>query len=398
MKINMDRLKKNILQVGEIGRKDGEGITRLAFSKEYYEAAKTLVKIMKEANLEVEVDPLGSVIGKKRGIRNDLPSIMIGSHLDTVKNGGLFDGALGIIAGLEAVNYINENNISINHPIEIVAFNGEEGSEMGGTFCSRVMMGLQDPYEPGLEKKLSSYGLTIDDVKKSIRDPKEIGVFLEMHVEQGSNLYDKNISVGIVEGIVGITRYNVKVKGEANHSGTTPMNSRKDPMIGAAKIILEIERIAKEVGQPFVATVGVINASPGAVNVIPESVEFSLELRDLQQKNIDSVVARIKKFAQEIKEIDCEFNLNIKKSSTKLDKKIVEAIRKSCTELNIPYQSMASGAGHDANAMSKKVDTGMIFVQSKYGKSHCPEEWTEWEDVENGMKVLIQTITNIDKR
>lgn len=398
MNINLDRLRENLLKVGEIGRVEGEGITRLAFSKEYYEASKVLLELMRSSRLEAKIDELGNVVGKRQGLDKNLPSIMIGSHLDTVKNGGLFDGNLGIIAGLELINYLKDNDIITNHPIEIVAFNAEEGSEMGGTFCSRVMMGLQNLSDKELESKLGKYGLSIEDAKKTVRDPKTIKMFLELHVEQGEDLYSKNIPIGIVEGISGITRYKITSRGEANHSGTTPMIHRKDALIGASRLILEVDKIAKGMGEPFVATVGVINAFPGSVNVIPGRVEMILELRALDQDKTIKAMSLIKEYAEEIENTDFEFELNVSKASTMLNQNIIKTIEESCIDLDLSYQIMASGAGHDANAMGKKVHTGMIFVPSKDGKSHCPEEWTDWNDIAKGVSVLIDTVLKIDKQ
>lgn len=397
MNINLTRLKSNILKIGEIGRKKGEGITRLAFSDVYYKASDVFKDLMKDAELKVKTDRLGNVFGKREGENNDLPSIMIGSHMDTVKNGGLFDGNLGVNAALECIYVLEENNIKTKHPIEIVSFNAEEGSEMGGTFGSRVMVGLQDPLENGLADKLKKYGLTLNDVKSSIRNTSDIKAFLELHIEQGGDLFSKDIPIGIVKGIAGITRYRISALGEANHAGTTPMNLRKDAMMGASKLMVEIEKIAKNIGAPFVATIGVADVFPGAINIIPGRVELILEMRDLNQERIEKAVNKIKKSAQSIGEVDFKFELLINKPPVKTSRRIVQCIEEACIDKNIPYQIMASGAGHDAKAIANKVPTGMIFVPSKDGKSHCPDEWTDWEDIKKGTEILLDTIIRLDK-
>lgn len=397
MKINIERLKSNMFKVGEIGREKRGGITRLAFSQEFYEASSTLINLMEEAGLEITVDGVKNIFGKRKGIYNNLPSIMVGSHLDTVRNGGLFDGLLGVMAALECIYVLNENNIKTQHPIEIAAFNAEEGSEMGGTFGSRVMVGLQDLNQGDLESKLQNYGLTLESVKKSIRDVNKIKVFLELHIEQGAELYSKGIPIGIVEGIAGITRYKITARGEANHAGTTPMILRKDAMMGAAKLIVEIEKTAEEAGHPFVATIGTIRVFPGLVNVIPETAEFVVELRDLNQNRIENAVEKIKKAAEEIKPVEFDFQLLINKPPVMLNNDLIKAIEKICVEKDIKYQIMTSGAGHDAKAIARKIPTGMIFVPSREGKSHCPEEWTDWEDIKKGVEILLDTILEIDK-
>lgn len=396
MKINIDRLKENLLRVGEIGRTEGQGITRLAFSSEYEKAADVLKKLMRSANLEIYEDSVGNIFGKRLGERPELPTIMMGSHLDTVRNGGLFDGALGVIAALECMIVLNKNNYKTNHSIEMAVFNAEEGSEMGGTFGSRAMLGLIDLEGDTLNKRLSNYNLSIEDLEKSVRNKEQIKAYLEMHIEQGADLYNKELSVGIVEGIVGITRYNVIANGDSNHAGTTPMKLRKDALTGAAKLILKIENIAKEIGEPFVATVGTIKLSPGAVNVIPGQVEFVVELRDLQKKRIKKAVKRIKKQSKSIADIDFNFELIVDKNPVMLNNNIIKIIKKISENQNINYQVMASGAGHDAQAFANEIPTGLLFVPSKEGKSHCPEEWTEWKDIEIGADLLLNTVINLD--
>ncbi len=396
MEINKERIKSNMLKIGEIGREKGAGITRLAFSDEYNKASQELKKLFKETGIEISTDGIGDIYGRRKG-KKDLPAIMFGSHLDTVRNGGLFDGLLGIIAGLECINVLNENNITTTHPLELVAFNAEEGSEMGGTFASRVMTGLQDPEEKNLKNKINKYGLTVEDIKNSVRDISNIKAFLELHIEQGKILDSEGYSIGIVNGIAGITRYDIIVEGEVNHAGTTPMNLRKDAMTIAARLIGEINRLALSIGDPFVATVGRITAYPGSVNVIPGRVEFTLEIRDLKQSNIESFMTEIISFAESIKGFDFKFSKQINKPSVKTNKEITDFIEEVCQKSEYNYRILASGAGHDAKEIARKIPTGMIFVPSKDGKSHCPEEWTDWDYIYKGTEVLLKTILSIDK-
>jgi len=398
MKINKQRIKNNLTAIGEIGKNKNGGITRLAFSSDYYKAVDSLKNLMEKANLQINQDNIGNVFGKRSGKYDSFPSIMLGSHLDTVKNGGLFDGTLGVIAGLECLNILNEQNISTNHPIELAAFNAEEGSEMGGTFGSRVMIGLQDPSEKALQSRLKNYDLTSADLKNSIRDIDKIKAFLELHVEQGVVLDRNEIPIGIVNGIAGITRYKIIVKGETNHAGTTPMNLRKDALTAAANLITKIEKIATSFTEPFVATVGKINVSPGAVNVIPGKVEMVLEMRDLEQDKIDLAIEKFKTEAKKIENAKIVFNKMIQKPPVETDNKIQNIIEKACNDNNISYKFMASGAGHDAKEIARKIPSGMIFVPSKDGKSHCPEEWTNWDDIYRGVEVLLNTILLLDHK
>jgi len=396
LKVNSKRLKENIIEIGEIGKTSLGGITREAYSNEYFEALNKLKELMEEQGLEVKVDKVGNLFGRREGSK-DLPTIMVGSHLDTVKNGGLLDGNLGVMSALECIYVLNENKIITNHPIEIVAFNAEEGSEMGGTFGSRVMIGRQNIKEEGLSQKLAKYNMTLTNIEESVKDPREIKAFLELHIEQGGNLDSKNIPIGVVNGIVGITRYKLTVKGEANHSGTTPMNHRKDALTMAAKLILKIDEISKAMGAPFVSTIGFIKANPGSVNVIPGEVEFILEMRDLDRKKIDTVIKKIKDYTKTVMDYEFIFELLIDKPPIRTNEDITKFIEQVCVYKGIKYEVMTSGAGHDAKEIANKVPTGMIFVPSKGGKSHCPDEFTEWEDISLGTDVLLESILMVDR-
>lgn len=396
--INMKRLSNDLLEVGEIGRKTRKGITRTAFSDEYQKASVQLIKLMEKAGLEVNIDTIGNIYGRREGKEKTLPAIMVGSHLDTVINGGLFDGALGIISALECIRLMNENNYYNIHPIELAAFNAEEGSDLGGTFGSRAILGLIDLKDSKLLEKAKTYNISKKHLLDSVRVKSDIEAFIELHIEQGGKLDNKNIPIGVVEGIAGITRYKVSVIGETNHAGTTPMELRRDAMIGASRLILDIEKIAKDIGDPLVATVGVFKIYPGAVNVIPGIAEFIVEIRDLDQSIIDEAVERIKSSSKKIKGFDFTFEKLVKKIPIKLDDSIVDMIMDCCKKLNIDHIKMPSGAGHDAKEFAAHVPTGMIFVRSKDGKSHCPEEYTADDDIEIGTRLLYETLVCLDKR
>lgn len=394
MRINKERLKNRLLEIGNIGKDPAGGITRLAFSPEYNTAARRLQEMMEEAGLRVKQDPLGSLFGRRAGEDDALPAIMFGSHLDTVKNGGLFDGLLGIMAGLEVMETLNDLEIMTQTPLELVAFNAEEGSEMGGTFASRVMAGLISPDDQYLQEHLPKYNLKPADLAAARRDLTEIKAFIEVHIEQGTVLESEQIPIGIVDGIAGITRYRVNIFGEANHSGTTPMRLRKDALVTAAKLILEVEEIATTIGEPFVATIGTLEIKPGAVNVIPGEVELIIELRDLDQNKIEVAGERIIASADQMND-EIRIARIVNKTPVKTAEKIAKLIESACKRLDISGRRILSGAGHDAKEIARKVPTGMIFVPSIAGKSHCPEEKTNWEDIYLGTEVLLETILSI---
>ncbi|MBC8588938.1 M20 family metallo-hydrolase [Paratissierella segnis] len=397
MKLNTDRLKNNILKLGSIGRTMYGGITRLGFTDEYYKAADLFKELLEDAGLEVHIDKVGNVIGRKKGKKSE-KIIMTGSHLDTVVNGGIFDGNMGAVAGLEFAYYIKENNIKLNHTIEIVGFNAEEGGEMGGTFGSRAMMGLIDLDKKGLVEKLGKYNLSIDDIKNSTIDTDRIKCFIEFHIEQGNILYENNIPIGIVSGIVGITRYKITALGESNHAGTTMMKGRKDAFQALAKLAVQSDDYISNVDDILVGTFGVVNIYPNMANVIPGKAEAILELRHMDQNVIDDTIERIKAIADSIDSAKFTFEKIISKKSCQCDKDIISIIDKVCKDNNIKYKTIHSGAGHDANAIAKKAPVGMIFVPSEKGKSHCPSEWTDWDDIEKGCEILFKTLLKIDEQ
>lgn len=398
MKVNSKRFMNNLKSIGEIGKEGDTGITRLAFSEEYYLALDQLEKLMLESGLEVKRDKIGNLFGKRPGKTPQAPSILVGSHLDTVKNGGLYDGNLGVIAALEVIDMLNDNNIETNYPVEIVAFNAEEGSEMGGTFGSRVMIGRQNLEEENLAEKLALYNLTIDDLKDSFRNPDEFAVFLELHIEQGGYLEKNNLNIGIVDGIVGITRYLITVKGQSNHAGTTTMDLRKDALVAASKMIVYINELAKSYPEPFVATVGKIEAFPGAQTIIPGEVEFWIELRDLNQDNIEEAMERVKEYGDSLDGFKIEYDFSISKPSMMTNVEINKILEKICSNKDMKYTVMSSGARHDAKEIVYKVPTSMIFVPSKDGISHSPYEFTEEEDLIKGVEVLANAVVEIEKK
>jgi len=397
MKINIERLKNKLLEIGLIGKVENKGISRLAFTEEYDEARIVLRNYMENIGLKTEIDGVGNLIGTFEGMNPKLSSIVIGSHLDTVPNGGLFDGALGIFSGLEVIETMKDNNIKPEHNIKVIAFNAEEGSAMGGTFGSRAMMGMIDLDEEEISKNLETCGLTIKDVQNSIKNIDEFKNYLELHVSQESTLEGENIPVGIPEGISSIIRYKIRCSGESNHAGTTLMKNRKDALLESSRLMVKIRDIAEEIGETLVATVGSLVVFPGAVNVIPGKVEMILELRDIKINNIKKAVSKVIDASKSITNVEFEFEKIIEKPTSMMDVSILSIIREKCENNNIGYKMMISGAGHDAKSFADKIPTGMIFVPSIDGKSHCPEESTKWVDIEKGVTVLIDTVIELDK-
>lgn len=395
MLINVERLKKNIYELAKFSD-EGKGITRLSFTETYKKGINFVRKLMEDAGLTTKVDSVGNLIGRIEGKDKDEPAIIIGSHIDTVPHGGMFDGTVGVLGGIEVIKTLKENRYRNNYPLELISFIDEEGTApalIGGTFGSRAMMGLID-VDTDLRENLKKVNLSEDDVNSAYRDPNTIKNYLELHIEQGRILYDERIPIGIVTGIVGIWRYVATVRGTSNHAGTTPMYARDDALLKSLPLIKGVNDIAKELDKTLVGTVGKINVKPGAANVIPGEVEVTIELRELEVEIIDEAIARIKDIINKIGDIALK-QIEAKHPSL-MDKNVQLQIERACQSKSIKYKYMPSGAGHDAREMAKKVPSGLIFVPSREGKSHVPEELTELNDIREGVDVLLESIKLLD--
>lgn len=405
LRVNAKRIEKRILQLGEFGKNPQGGVSRVAFSKADIQGRNYIMSLMREAGLTVKIDAAGNIIGRKKGSDENLPPILFGSHIDSVPQGGNYDGDVGVIGSIECAQVIHENNYKTNHPLEVVVFSDEEGGLVG----SRALIGKLSV--EALEVKSHS-GKTIghgikdiggnpDKLAGVVRQKGDIKAFIELHIEQGSFLDDDNINIGVVEGIVGINWWDVTFEGFANHAGTTPMNKRKDAMLAAAYFTIAVNQIIT--GEPGrqVGTVGRIHAEPGAPNVIPGKVVTSLEIRDLSAEKIQSLYNKIREEAQEIaKKTDTKITfqaIDVSAIPAPTDERMRKIISESAGELGLSYKLMPSGAGHDAQDIARITPTGMIFVPSVNGISHSPKEFTRPEDMANGANVLLQTILKIDE-
>ncbi|ADU31981.1 M20 family metallo-hydrolase [Evansella cellulosilytica] len=404
MEINTKRVWERIHQLSCIGATKHGGVSRFAFSLEDRQATDLVIKWMKEANLHVTSDSLGNVYGRRKGKREG-PPVLAGSHLDTVPNGGKFDGVAGVIAALEVLQVFEENDIITDLPIEMVIFVNEEGSRFAGGLMgsmgiagrldNSIVDSLIDNEGVILRDAMKSFGAKPDEIHEAVRTKGDYTAFFELHIEQGEVLESQDIPVGIVNGIAGPYQMKVSIYGRSGHAGATPMGLRKDPMVAAGMVIQEVERSALEEGKTIRGTVGFIKAYPGGHNVIPEKVEFTLDYRDINPQNRIKAVNRIKDYIDDI----CE-NRSLKydiitTQNTQpilLNENIVSLMESSAHEYNIPAFIMPSGAAHDAMNLHALCPTGMIFIRSKNGLSHCPEEYSTEEDVALGTKLLLSTI------
>jgi N-carbamoyl-L-amino-acid hydrolase len=399
-----DRMEQRILALGKFGTNEEGGVSRVAYSDADIAGRNYIKGLMRDAGLSVRIDTAGNIIGRREGSEEGLPPIMFGSHIDSVPGGGNYDGDVGVIGAIEVAQLMYERGITTRHPIEIVSFTEEEGGLVG----SRAMIGKLTDAALGV---VSHSGMTIREGIKQVggdpsrldlaaRKPGDIAAFLELHIEQGAILHQDGVNIGVVEGIVGIRWWDVTVEGFANHAGTTPMNRRWDAMVTAAELTLAINRIATDLPGRQVATVGKIQAFPGAPNVIPGEVLLSLEIRDLDAAKIQQVFDLIKAEADRIgsrRSTPVRFQeIDVASPPAPTDEQMRRIISASAEELGMSFSLMPSGAGHDAQDMATIAPTGMIFVPSVDGISHSPQEFTSPEDMANGATVLLKAVLAID--
>lgn len=405
LEVNGSRLNRTMEELARFGATPEGGINRVAFSDADMEAREYVRELMDSAGLRTWVDEAGNLLGRREGEVDGLPPVMFGSHTDSVPDGGNYDGQVGSMSSVEVARRLHEEGVATRHPLEVVIFANEEGGKTG----SRAMSGEVEPSEWDLP---TASGYTIgegtariggdpDGLDRVQRHPGDVATFLELHIEQGAILEEEGIQIGVVEGIVGIRRWNVDVSGFANHAGTTPMAARRDPMVAAGRFIDRVYRTALELPGRQVATVGRIEASPGAPNVIPGSVRLSLEVRDLEMGRIDEVFENLQGQAREIgQESGTEFAFTpfYLSGAAPTDPRLQEMIQASADSLGLSTLHMPSGAGHDAQSLALLAPVGMIFVPSVEGISHSPREFTHPEDIVNGANVLLRTVLQTDAR
>ncbi|MEH7176998.1 Zn-dependent hydrolase [Neobacillus vireti] len=378
----------------------GKGTTRLTYSHEDSKARQYLKAKMKEYGLQVREDGFGNIFGKMEGTLKDAPSVLIGSHFDSVPNGGSYDGPAGVVAGLEVAALFAEKGLTPKYSLEVIALVEEEGSRFGGGLMgSRGIVGLLD--EEGFNALIDKDGIHAVDAMKSIgldpslpkkRDPKTMKAYLELHIEQGPILEEKGIPIGVVEAIVGLTQLEVTVKGQAGHAGTTPMDRRADALVTAAKMIAQFPELAGSEGEGTVVTTGRLNVFPNGANVIPDKTVFTVDIRSGKEERVLNVIEKVKELAVSYSsngmEISVEQLLYIQPKE--MNKEIVSLLKKTTNELEIQNCPINSGAGHDAMVFSDFTDVGMLFIPSKDGLSHCPEEWSDSRHIANAVQILFE--------
>lgn len=369
----------------------GDGCTRLPFTPEARQAVEYLKELMQEIGLTVREDAAGNVFGVLEGEDQTAPCVVMGSHYDSVRNGGDYDGIAGVICAIEVARYLKENKVACKRNFVVAGFCDEEGMRFGtGYFGSGAIMGNRDvdyckKYKDtdgiSIYDAMKTYGLDPERVEDATWKKGSIGSFLELHIEQGPVLDTQKIDLGLVDCIVGIQRYMVTVHGRADHAGTTPMDMRMDAVDAATKVISKIPDWAREKGDGSVATVGYIHTVPGGMNIVAEKVEFTVDIRSRNNDNINDIVSRIRAaLKEETGKFGGSFEMDNKLVITpvNLSEKMLSIMENECKKQGYTYKRMPSGAGHDALEIAQEIPTVMIFVPSRAGRSHCPVEYTPY--------------------
>jgi N-carbamoyl-L-amino-acid hydrolase len=406
LRIDAARLRKDIDELAEIGRAEDQGIYRMAFSDGDMQGREWFRKQVQESGLEFHRDGAANLYARLNW-DEDIPSVMAGSHLDTVPGAGHLDGALGVVCALEVVRTLKESGIRLSRPVEAVSFSDEEG-RFGGLLGSQAVAGLVTPEYLhnaidldgiSLTKAMARHGLDAREALRCQRDPASIHAYVELHIEQGPVLDRNGISIGIVDAITGLFKWEITLSGAANHAGTTPMDMRNDAFQGLAEFASQIDRVLAEYGSPqSKATIGRVDLKPGAANVIPGEASFSLDVRDTDARILGELGEAFQRTLSAIarrRGLMFEYSVLSEIEPVHCASMVLEAIESSIDAMQLRATHLSSGAAHDAQIIAGIAPAGMIFVPSKEGRSHSAAEWTAWADIEAGANTLLNTIRQL---
>ena len=399
LKIDGRQLLSDLETLATIGSDPKGGVSRIAYSSEDRDGRAWVRREFQKLGMEVQTDSVGNDSWLYSGSDSSLEPLSLGSHTDTVPNGGRYDGALGVLAALAAVRALSKESIRLRHPIEIFNFAAEEATMSGATFGSRAMVGTLA--EEVIHQRAWDSRTVAEHLQDAGIDPGQLGLarrqtglaaFIELHIEQGRKLESAQMQIGIVEGIAGIRRYEVTVDGSANHAGTTLMEDRQDALVMAAPYILEVKSIAEN--HDIVGTVGKMDIIPGAPNVIPGQVIINLEIRGLDKDVLDQAERDL---AEAAHEIGGHFERTSLKPAVDSDPLLVRALEMASESNGFRYMHMASGAGHDAMCIAEIAPQAMVFVPSRNGVSHAPDEFTSPDDCIAGAQILCTALLHLDE-
>jgi beta-ureidopropionase / N-carbamoyl-L-amino-acid hydrolase len=404
LRVNGHRINDHLSALSQFGRNPQGGVSRVAYTPADLKGREYAISLMKEAGLQVSIDAAGNIVGTRAGSDASLKPLLIGSHIDSVPEGGNYDGDVGSLSAIEVAQVLAENKITLRHPLEVIIFQNEEGGTIGSQALGE---GLDETHL----NLVSQSGITIregtrvvgghpEELASARRKPGSIAGYLELHIEQGGTLEREKLDIGVVEGIVGILHSDVTIEGFANHAGTTPMDQRRDALLAAARFIEKVNQIVTSVPGRQVGTAGWIKVSPGAYNVVPGKVSLGLELRDLDEKKFVGLFEQIRAEADRLGRMNqttFSFTAPVISDPALTDKGFQMLIDDTARSFGLKTKTMPSGAGHDAQEIARLGPVGMIFIPSIGGISHSPKEFSTPQDIENGANVLLQTVLKLDR-
>ena len=404
IRINLERLRKDIEELGQIGKDPNGGISRPSFSAADLEAREWLKDRIKSAGLSLRQDGAGNIFGRLEG---EGKTIMAGSHIDTVINGGMFDGSIGVLSTLECLRRIKEEGLKTEKPLEVASFTDEEGNLVGDFLGSRSFIG--PPNKEMLESGRTQFGIpfpevlkntefTIDSIMEAHKQRPEIETFLEIHIEQGPVLETENTSIGIVDTIAGKNYWICQFIGEASHAGTTPFELRRDAFLGLADFALRSTQYVATKHYGSMLTIGRIQAHPGTFSIIPGRVDFSLDFRSPSKETLEEIKKSLMFSANDIastRGLEFSYVLIDKTDPVKISPQIVDMMKEESENLGYTYMTLPSGAGHDAQIIAAVAEPGMIFIPCEDGISHSPQERIKWEDLERGANLLLRLLLRL---
>ncbi|MBI3028474.1 MAG: Zn-dependent hydrolase [Candidatus Rokubacteria bacterium] len=404
LKISLPRLRRDLTALARFGSNPGPGVTRPAWSPAHEEARAWLLVQMKEAGLEPSVDPAGNTFGR---LGDGEPVVLTGSHIDSVPEGGTLDGALGVLAALECLRTIREAGAPLTRALAVVAWSDEEG-RYGSLFGSRAFAGQLDAAKiPGMRapdgerlvEAMARAGFNALEAPRAAADPRGVAAYLELHIEQGPHLEAKGIPIGVVEGIVGIRRNRIVFQGEPDHAGTTPMARRKDAFLAAAEYALAArQHVVRRGSGRSVTNFGVVEVKPGVTNIVPARAALLQEMRELDGRilgRLDRECAALARRIARRRGLGVAIERISRNEPARMHPEVQGAIEAAAADLRLRTLRMPSGAGHDAQNLARITKAGMIFIPSKGGRSHRPDEASDWRAIERGANVLLHTLLKL---
>jgi N-carbamoyl-L-amino-acid hydrolase len=406
MKIDRGRLEGTIAELGRVGATERGGLTRLALSDEDRQGRDLMVAWMRRAGLRVTVDQMGNIFGERAGDPGR-PPVMMGSHVDSVPTGGKYDGQLGVLCALEAIRTLDDHRVRTRHPVTLAIFTNEEGARFQPAMIASGVLAGKIPLEDAYNAR-DKDGLRLVDELERIGYlgsepcvPRPVRAYLELHIEQGPQLEEEGLSVGVVEGIVAIAWSRLTIHGVQDHAGPTPMRIRHDALVAAAEVVAGVRGIARELGGDLVTTVGNLTVSPNIPNAIPGQVALSIDMRDPSDATLDRARPRLDRLvaaACRREGVTYELDHYWRVPYTPFDREVVDTVERAARAAGARHRRLLSGAGHDAQYMAAIGPAGMVFVPSRDGRSHCEEEFTAMDDIEYGANTLLGAALDLAQR